>query len=168
MSHQPVIDGFEFATAGATQEGTLPLRSFPRLQDALVSDSGEAAYTLRGVRDERGRLGLRLQVRATLQLCCQRCLGVVAHEADTDEILVLAASQEEIDADPITVDMPTRVMAGKEMAVRDLVEDELILALPYVSRHEDCEASPEGRDAEHERAARSPFAGLRGMMQRKH
>ena len=168
MSHQPVIDGFEFATAGATQEGTLPIGSFPRLQDVLVSDKGEAAYTLRGVRDERGRLGLRLQVRATLQLRCQRCLGAVAYDADTDEILVLAASQAEIDADPITVDAPSRVVGGKEMAVRDLVEDEMILALPYAARHEDCEASPEGRDAEHERAARSPFAGLRGMMQRKH
>jgi uncharacterized protein len=164
MSHQPVIDGFEFATAGATQEGTLPISSFPRLQDVLVSDKGEAAYTLRGVRDERGRPSLRLQVRATLQLRCQRCLGALAHEVDTDEILVLAASQAEIDADPITVDMPTRVVATKEMAVRQLVEDELILALPYAARHEDCETRPEG----HDRAATSPFAGLRGMMQRKH
>src|SRR5207237_1241065 len=98
MSHQPVIDGFEFATAGATQEGTLPLASFPRLQDALVSDSGNVAC--------------------------------------------------------------------KEMAVRDLVEDELILALPYAPRHDGCEARPEGSDAD--RAASSPFAGLRGMMQRKH
>jgi uncharacterized protein len=83
---------------------------------------------------------------------------------DTDEILVLAASQAEIDADPLSVDMPSRVIAGKEMAVGALVEDELILALPYAARHEDCEARPEG----HERAASSPFAGLRGMMQRKH
>jgi uncharacterized protein len=164
MSHQPVIDGFEFATAGATQEGTLPLSSFPRLQDVLVSDKGEAAYTLRGVRDERGRPSLRLHVRATLQLRCQRCLGALPHEVDTDEILVLAASQAEIDADPITVDMPTRVVATKEMAVRQLVEDELILALPYAPRHEDCETRPEAND----RAATSPFAGLRGMMQRKH
>ena len=164
MSHQPVIDGFEFATAGATQEGTLPIGSFPRLQDVLVSDKGEAAYTLRGVRDERGRLALRLQVRATLQLRCQRCLGAVAHEADTDEILVLAASQAEIDADPITVDMPSRVIAGKEMALRDLVEDELILALPYAPRHDGCDAIVET----HDEARSSPFAALRGMMQRKH
>jgi uncharacterized protein len=83
---------------------------------------------------------------------------------DTDEILVLAASQAEIDADPMTPEAPSRVIAGKEMAVRDLIEDELILALPYAPRHEDCEARPEG----HDRAASSPFAGLRGMMQRKH
>ena len=164
MSHQPVIDGFEFATAGATQEGTLPVSSFPRLQDVLVSDSGEAAYTLRGVRDDRGRPSLRLKVRTTLQLRCQRCLGPLQHEVDTDELLVLAASQAEIDADPMTVDMPSRVLGGREMVVRDLVEDELILALPDAARHEDCEGRPEG----HERAGSSPFAGLRGLMQRKH
>jgi uncharacterized protein len=164
MSHQPVIDGFEFATAGATQEGTLPISGFPRLQDVLVSDKGEAAYTLRGVRDERGRPSLRLQVHATLQLRCQRCLGPLSTEVDSDEVLVLAASQAEVDADPVTVDMPSRVVAGKEMPVRGLVEDELILALPLAARHEDCEARPEGHDP----AENSPFAGLRSMMQRKH
>jgi len=166
MSHQPVIDGFEFATAGATQEGKLPLSSFPRLQDVLVSDAGDVAYALRGVRDERGRASLLLSVHATLQLRCQRCLGPLAHEVQAEQVLVLAASQAEIDADPASVDAPDRVLAGKEMAVRDLVEDELILALPYAPRHEGCEARPEGTDLGS--VANSPFAGLRGMMQRKH
>jgi uncharacterized protein len=163
MSHQPVIDGFEFATAGATQEGTLPLSSFPRLQDVLVSDSGEVAYVLSGVRDERGRPSLKLSARATLRLRYQRCLGPLAYEVRTEALLVLAASQAEIDAEPASVDSPDRVIAGKEMGVRDLVEDELILALPYAPRHEGCEASPTEREV-----LSSPFAGLRGMMQRKH
>ena len=34
-AHQPVIDGFEFASAGATQQGTWPLSDFPRLRDVL-------------------------------------------------------------------------------------------------------------------------------------
>ena len=51
------------------------------------------------------------------------------------------------------------------MDLRMLIEDELILALPYAPRHEGCAAArPEGND----RTASSPFAGLRGMMQRKH
>ncbi len=163
MSHQPVIDGFEFATAGATQEGTLPLSSFPRLQDVLVSNAGEVAYALKGVRDERARPSLQLSARATLQLRCQRCLGPLAHEVRAEALLVLASSQAEIDAEPASVDSPDRVIAGKEMGVRDLVEDELILALPYAPRHEGCEASPTEREV-----LSSPFAGLRGMMQRKH
>jgi len=164
MSHQPVIDGFEFATAGATQEGTLPLGSFARLQDVLASDAGDVRYAVRGVRDERGRPSLELRVRATLQLRCQRCLAPLAHEVDETAVLVLAGSQAEIDADPLTVDAPDRVIAAKEMDLRGLVEDELILALPYAPRHEGCAAGPQGED----RTANSPFAGLRGMMQRKH
>lgn len=167
MSHQPVIDGFEFATAGATQEGRLPLAGFPRLKDQLVSDAGDVTYLLRGVRDARGRPGLHLSVRGTLQLRCQRCLGPLRLDAQTEQVLVLAGSQEEIDAEPAGVDDPDRVVAGKEMSVRDMVEDELILALPYAARHDDCE--PQHEETEHgERAMSSPFAGLRGMMQRKH
>jgi uncharacterized protein len=168
MSHQPVIDGFEFATAGATQEGTLPLSGFPRLQDVLVSNAGAVAYAVQGRRDERGRPSLRVSVRGTLQLRCQRCLGPLAHEVRAEALLVLATSQAEIDAEPAGVDAPDRVVAGKEMAVRDLVEDELILALPYAPRHEGCEARPEGSDGGSHKALSSPFAGLRGMMQRKH
>ncbi len=168
MSHQPVIDGFEFATAGATQEGKLPLAGFPRLKDQLVSDVGDVTYALQGVRDARGRPSLQLRVRGDLQLRCQRCLGPLLHGVDAEQLLVLAGSQEEIDAAPAGVDDPDRVVAGKEMSVRDLVEDELILSLPYAPRHEDCEPQHEGTDAQGERAVNSPFAGLRGMMQRKH
>ncbi|HTM59532.1 MAG TPA: YceD family protein [Burkholderiales bacterium] len=167
MSHQPVIDGLEFASAGSTQEGKLPLAGFPRLKDQLVSDAGDVTYMLRGGRDARGRPSLHLSVRGTLQLRCQRCLGPLKHDVETEQVLVLAGSQEEIDAEPAGVDDPDRVVAGKEMPVRDLVEDELILALPYAARHEDCEPQHEGTDAS-ERAMSSPFAGLRGMMQRKH
>ena len=164
MSHQPVIDGFEFATAGATQKGTLPLSGFPRLQDLLVSDAGDVRYAVRGVRDEHGRPSLEIGVRATLQLRCQRCLAPLAYEVDEQALLVLAASQAEIDADPVGVDSPDRLLAQKEMDLRVLIEDELILALPYAPRHEGCAARLEGND----RRANSPFAGLRGMMQRKH
>ena len=167
MSHQPVIDGFEFATAGATQEGTLPLSSFPRLQDVLVSDAGDVRYAVQGVRDERGRPSLELRVRATLQLRCQRCLAPLACEVSEQALLVLALSQEEIDAEPLDVDSPDRVVAAKEMDLRVLVEDELILALPYAPRHEGCEARPRGSEGS-DRTGNSPFAGLRGMMQRKH
>src|SRR5204862_909649 len=142
MSHQPVIDGFEFATAGATQEGKLPLSSFLRLQDLLVSDAGDVTYALRGVRDGRGRPSLALSVHGILQLRCQRCLGPLVHEVNAEQLLVLAATQAEIDADPADVDALDRVLAAKDMALRDLVEDELILALPYAPRHEECEASP--------------------------
>ena len=161
-AHQPVIDGFEFASAGATQQGVWPLSDFPRLRDMLAAGAGEVAYEISGVRDERGRPGLRLKVRGTLRLRCQRCLEPMPFEVQTDEILVLAATLAEIHAEPADAHAPDRVVAGKEMALRDLIEDELILAVPYAPRHESCSAASAHDDAEKV----SPFAGLRGLIQK--
>ena len=163
MSHQPVIDGFEFASAGAAQRGVLPLSGFPRLRDMLASDAGEVAYTVQGVRDGRGRPSLRVSVAGTLQLRCQRCLEALPFEVRTDELLVLAASQAEIEADPADAHAPDRLLAGKEMPVRELVEDELILAVPFAPRHERCVEHPETGAV----TRTLPFAGLRGLMRGK-
>lgn len=163
-AHQPVIDGFEFAAAGATQQGTWPLRDFPRLRDMLAHDGGEVGYEIAGVRDERGRPSLRLKVNATLSLRCQRCLEPMPFEVHTDETLVLASSLAEIHAEPADANSPDRVVAGREMSLRELVEDELILAVPYAPRHESCTGAEAGERA----GSPSPFAGLRGMMRGKH
>ena len=164
MSHQPVIDGFEFASAGATQQGVWPLSDFPRLRDVLANDAGKVAYEVSGVRDERGRPGLRLKVDGTLSLRCPRCLEPMPFEVHTDETLVLAATLAEIHAEPADAHAPDRVVAGKEMALRELIEDELILAVPYAPRHESCLAAGAADSVEKV----SPFAGLRGLMRGKH
>jgi len=164
MPHQPLIDGFEFASAGATQQGVWPLSDLPRLRDTLANDAGELAYEVNGVRDERGRPSLRVRVRGALPLRCQRCLEPMQFEVQTDETLVLAATLAEIHAEPADAHAPDRVVAGREMALRELIEDELILAVPYAPRHESCTAGP-ATDAA---GKISPFAGLRGLMRGKH
>ena len=142
----------------------MPLSDFPRLHDVLSRTRARSRYEVDGVRDERGRPALRLKVRATLELRCQRCLEALRFEVQADEVLVLAGTQAEIDAEPADVHAPDRVVAAKEMPVRELVEDELILALPYAPRHAGCSAA---RVEPTPRRRRSPFAGLRGLMQRQ-
>jgi uncharacterized protein len=164
MSHQPVIDGFEFASAGAMQQGQMPISGFVRLQDQLASDAGEVEYAVEGVLDARGRPGLKLRVKGTLQLRCQRCLEAMPFEVDEEQLLVLAATQEEIEADPPDASAPDRVLAGKQMALRDLVEEQLILALPYAPRHARCK--PAGEQGKEGKV--SPFAELRGLLRDRH
>ena len=118
---QPVIDGFEFASAGRSLRGAWPLREFPRLRDMLAADAGEVAYEVEGVHDERGRAGLRVRAKGTLQLRCQRCLEGLAFDVNVDEVLILAGSQAEIDAAPADVDEADRVVATKEMPDRKSV-----------------------------------------------
>ena len=162
--HRALIDGLEFAAAGAKQQGALQLSSFPRLRDLLASDAGQAAYAVEGVRDARGRPSLEITVQATLQVRCQRCLEPMPLEVKTESLLVLAATQAEIDADADSPDAPDRVVAGKEMPLADLVEDELILALPYAPRHESCRTA----DGTRVETKASPFAGLKDLLGDKH
>ncbi|MDA8108162.1 MAG: DUF177 domain-containing protein [Betaproteobacteria bacterium] len=160
MPHQPVIDALEFARAGASLRGTCPVAEFPRVRDELFADSGALEYELHGERDAQGRPALRLRVRGALQLVCQRCLGAVELPVDIDATLVLAASQGEIDGEPLTVESPDRVLAGKSLPVRELIEDELLLAVPYAPRHTQCELrGPAGREAR-----QSPFVKLGALL----
>ena len=78
--------------------------------------------------------------------------------------VLLAASLAEIHAEPADAHGPDRVVAGREMSLRELIEDELILAVPYAPRHESCT----GTEAGERTGTSSPFAGLRGMMRGKH
>jgi len=160
MSHQPVIDGLEFARTGARLQGDWPLADFPRLREALHACAGSTRYELRGVPEEQGRPALRLRLEGTLQLVCQRCLGALEFPFRIEVALQLAATQAEIDAEPIEAAGPERIVAGREMPVHDLIEDELLLAIPIAPRHERCAE----RTAQVEGGTHSPFAGLRGLM----
>jgi uncharacterized protein len=46
-------------------------------------------------------------------------------------------SESEIDAIPVDAEAPDGIVATREMAVRDLIEEEVLLAIPYAPRHED-------------------------------
>jgi uncharacterized protein len=81
-------------------------------------------------------------------------------QVDEAVTLQLAASQAELDAHPIAAEGPDCIVAGKDMVVQDLVEDELLLALPFAPRHENCPAQDSNAPGERQR----PFAGLRGML----
>ena len=156
----PMIDGFDFAGAGGSMRGAWAAGEFPRLRTLLHDDTGSVECELHGVCDELGRHSLDLQVLARLRLTCKRCLEAVGVELREEVTLWLARSQSELDAQPLTAEGPDGIVATKDMAVRDLVEDQLLLALPYAPRHDDCaaqgSAAPVGRQ--------TPFAGLRGML----
>jgi len=160
MPHRPIIDGYEFATSGARLDGVWPLADFARLRPSLLSDAGEIEYSLLGVSDAQDRPALRLTIRGSLQLRCQRCLAPLELPLRVEAVLALARSQAEIDALPVEAEGPDWVLAVKAMEVRDLLEDELLLAVPYAPRHEHCRAQARTGTA----ASFSPFAALRGML----
>ena len=163
MVHQPVIDGLEFAKAGSRLQGSWPVAEFLRLHDALCSTAGTLRYELRGVPEERGRPALRLKVDGALSLVCQRCLGPLEFSLSIEISLRLAMTQAEMDAEPLEAEGPESIVAGKEMRVQALVEDEVLLAMPIAPRHESCAGGKRAAGPE-SGAPQTPFAGLRGLI----
>lgn len=160
MPHRPVIDGYEFATSRSRLGGAWPIADFARLSPLLSSNTGAIEYSLEGMPDAQDRPALHLRIRGALQLRCQRCLAPLEFPLRIRAVLVLARSQAEIDALPVEAEGPDWVVATKTMEVQDLLEDELLLAVPYAPRHEHCAAQAGANVA----ASASPFADLRGMI----
>jgi len=160
MSYQPVIDGLEFAKAASKLQGAWPIAGFVRLLDALRTKEGTLSYELRGEPEMQGRPALRLKVDGVLPLVCQRCLGPLEYPLHIEVLLLLAATQAEVDAAPLEAEGPESIVAAREMAVRTLVEDEVLLAIPIAPRHPACAGGATDAAA----AKAMPFAGLRGLM----
>ena len=163
MLHRPLIDGMEFARSGARLSGDWPVADFPRLQ-GVVQAGTVLHYALEGVPEEQGRPALRLQVTGTLRLTCQRCLDAFEHLLRVETLLLLFGSESDLAAIPVDPEGPDCIVAKRETAVRDLIEEEVLLAIPYAPRHEGCKASAGAEGTPRTR----PFADLRARLGTKH
>lgn len=123
---------------GKVYEGAVPLADLPRLAALLMSDGGTAEFVLAFDRDEERRNTVRVEVRAALPIQCQRCLGTMMQEVESVSLLVVVSGPDEAERLPDDVD-PLLVEQDR-LALRSLIEDELILAIPNAPMHDvdDC------------------------------
>lgn len=154
-----ITDAFRFAKEGRVLEGTLPLSALERLHDLLAVVEGEIIFRLEGSKGARGERLLQLVVTGTLPLACQRCLKAVPYDLDVDSLLELVPEGAELSQDELEDDTRDFLPVAKELEVAELVEDEILLALPVAPRHEKC-GLPGAADAG-ERI--NPFAALSGL-----
>jgi uncharacterized protein len=169
------LDVGAFARAGASLEGAVPLAQLPRLMQGTQPPAdgmpGEAAWQARGhFRQPLGdapQLRLHLAAHARVWLTCQRCLQPVAHELGVERTLRFVPTEEEAARLDEAEDDEDVLTLPRALNLHELVEDELILALPLVPRHDQCpeplayepggeEPAPAGEAAE----APHPFAAL--------
>jgi uncharacterized protein len=134
MSQGGVIDGLQFARAAMERRGRVGIEQMPRLARMQCSTEG-LDYRLSGGRASNGKPCLRISVRGELRLPCQRCLSPLPLAIEVDAELQLAESEREIVGAEDNID---RVLVSRRMDVGQLVEDEVILGLPMVPRHEVC------------------------------
>jgi uncharacterized protein len=161
-----VIDAFEFCRLNERLEGEVAVADLARVVQDTVDTSGAIAWSLQGGRDSHGHAQLTLSASGSVRLMCQRCLTPFAFDVQSETVLVLARDESEVDAvEALIDDESIDVIAGSHsMKVIELVEDEVLLALPLSPRHEVCpdaEAAEALKKAEKE----SPFAVLKNLKQ---
>ncbi len=156
MLQPAAIDGLAFARTAAVLKGRLGMESLPRLAQSGCSGS-VLDFVLIGEINEGGKPGLKLAVDGSLRLQCQRCLGSLELPVHLEARLEFASSEAEIVAADDDIE---RLVASREMSVAALVEDEVLLALPMVPKHEQCGAAA-GMGANARPSAFQALAALR-------
>lgn len=169
------LDVRALAKAGAELAGDWPLAGFERLRASLVAHgdaapAGAVHWTARGelvpVRGGVAQVWLHVQATADLPLQCQRCLEPVVESvtlARDFQFVADEAAAAELDAE---VEHEVLVLA-REFDLHELLEDELLLDLPLVPRHEVCpQPLPATAQADAEFApppSENPFAALAAL-----
>lgn len=160
------IDVQKWADRDAVINQIYPLSGFVRLTQGAVDAQGEVAVNVRLHRDAQGLFMLEGRMAATVNLTCQRCLEPVATGIDVELQLWLLRDEGQADLLPDDADYLALDEDGG-LALADALEDELILALPLVPAHEDCEAFPVDNPEEAEAPKReNPFQVLASLKSR--
>jgi uncharacterized protein len=162
------LDIADAAAQAVELQGRWPLAGLPRLAVDHPGDApaltGDAAWSARAcTRPGTGgapEIWLHVSAQAEVQRSCQRCLQPLTLGLSVDRKLRFVPGEDAAAA--LDADSDDDVLALEpQLDLLQLVEDELLLALPLVPRHEVCpEPLPHSAGAESAEPAAHPFASL--------
>jgi uncharacterized protein len=165
-SAQTVIDSLEFARTGQTLRGSLPLAGLVRLKDSLADALGAVDFEVKGGEDARRRPVLTVTIHGMLRLQCQRCLEALDHPLQVLNTLLLVTGSG-APAGELDDEDGEWIEASRELDVATLIEDEILLSLPFAPGHEEGTCRPL-RTAATDSATAAAFAGLAALKRNNH
>lgn len=166
------IDNFAFAKKNERLVGELSLADCSRLNELLqysaeISKStnkpaGSISYVLQGKTDAAGQAILNLSLTTSLTTICQRCLNEMPLNLSLNfNYLIGEVSDTDLSANEIDNNDDIDVQqASQHMDVIALLEDEIIMAMPIASIHEDSCGEIVSQSGEKP----NPFAILKGLI----
>jgi uncharacterized protein len=161
------FDALKLVSRGETLAGETDVARSARVADLLAStaDAAMVSWRIQGALDPLGRPMLSLTIRGRLPLVCQRCLQPFDASIEQSSELLIARDEPEwaqLDEDEREV-----VLASAPLDATTLVEDELLLSLPYAPKHPDAQCPAASAQApgsaETEQHTSSPFARLAAL-----
>jgi uncharacterized protein len=163
MPEQAYIVVDQLTSEGEVFAGKATPAALARLADFLANGEGELEYRLHAFVDARQRRVVSCIINGFAFLTCQSTLEVFRHPVAISERLVLVEKEEQLPAIEVEPEDEDHVVAGRKIAVLDLVEEAVILSLPMVPRKPGLD--PDATPAPKER--QSPFAALAALKAKK-
>jgi uncharacterized protein len=132
------LDVRKAAVRGVSVSGTLRPLDLQRFRPLLVADEGTIEAVLSFSRDEENRHVIHVAVEADVSVTCQRCLEPLSEHLTSDNTLAVVWTDEQ--AAHLPRHLEPLIVEQEACSLWELVEDELILAMPPFSYHdtEDC------------------------------
>jgi uncharacterized protein len=146
------IDLFEFARAGRHAAGAVRVSQLPRMLNEVPADApdrdttftwqaeGSTQPELQDDGTEGPQPYLRLAVHGSAWLECQRCLSPYQQAFDVDAVYRIVNTEAEAEEFPLDEDEVDVIVGSRQFDLIDLIEEELLLALPLVPKHDVCPA----------------------------
>jgi uncharacterized protein len=166
------LDVKAFAHEAGRLEGRWPLQKLVRVAESAMGDAAarrevEVTWSARG-EQIAGRGGdsqtwLHVNASTAVPLECQRCLQPVAVVLDVERNFLFVHGEDA--AAQLDADSEDDVLAlTRALDVQELIEDELLLAMPIVPRHEVCpQPLPVSPNDELAEEKPNPFAVLAAL-----
>jgi len=157
------VDAWRMVQARRHFEGSIPLAAMPRLRGSLVAADGAADFEIEFGRDDFGVARLQAHIEAGLPLTCQRTLETFVLPVRIDARLGLITREE--DEAGLPAGYEPLLTSDGSVRLADVIEDELILALPVVPVKPGSESVMhfEGAKAETGSAGSRPFEVLKKL-----
>lgn len=136
------IDPWKLAQSRSQLRGTLDLRPMHRLTPLLNASAGWVTVVIQGGIDEHDVYFLTGEIETVVELDCQRCLTPM--EMVLKVAFRLGLVHTELQASNLPEGYDPIYVSHEGLTTSELIEDELILALPFAPCHADqtrCEAN---------------------------
>ena len=130
-----LIDPILFAERRSVLSGAIKIAALERLA-AFVDNDGDINVSVLFSKHGK-RSVIAGSIKTSLSLECQSCLEAMSWPLDLSFKLGVVSSLQE--ADQIEIDCEPLLLNGEKVSLYDLIEDEILLALPDYPKHgHDC------------------------------
>lgn len=144
--------------------GELLVKALPRLKQALADDSGSLQVEIVATRVLR-RAAMVGNIQGQVMLQCQRCEKPFPYALKTAVDLRLVSSDEE--ERQLLKNCEPYWVHDDSLLMHEMIEDEVLLALPMLPRCDSCEnsvqAAPLTTDRDEHSDRENPFAALKKL-----